>query len=1017
MSSLGFDRPSRSRSGTGERATPGRGRLAAVTCRVSAIFFALALALPASAQPVEGPIEGPIEGPVEGPAEGGIEGSGGESEELDPGDVLEQGDTGATGKVVDVDADGAPLDGVEVTILRNGTPIRRIRTLEDGRYQVRLPPGTYTFKFLLEFYAPLEVDGIQVRPGRIEYEDDIPMSLDTSSLGEAAVTNYRIDTNTEAAQTRIRENAAVSEDRVSQEQISRTGDGSAGSAARRVVATQIVGGKYLFVRGLGGRYTSVTLNGAPIPQLDINSPGVELDLLPSFMLSSISVVKTYSPNLPGSFGGGAAVLRTREFPEEFTYELSVGTSLNSETTFRDGFPASGSPTDIFGFDRSTRRRLPSELRDVELRTTTEGFEALQESFSDDFEVNQQRTAWAPITSLSFSIGDSLKLRGGRTFGYYVAAGWDLDRQRREGAVGAYAIDTREGEAPLQAQQDFRRLSFEQEARTAAIATASLGFDENNSLTLTSLVNQIGESYFGFDIGFTNRTGDPRDLRGRYQWTERKFWFNQLEGQHFLGDAEVNYQIFFSLAERDQPNTFDFFYETRLDGSGAFPPGPWPEGSDFFWPGQTATAGRRLFLRLSGTDVGGSTSLKYDYNQAGEYIFEVGSAMSISRRRFDFRNFRYSSVGEAPLARTPPEVLFLNENRADNWELTERTGREASFDSRDDLFAIYGQTSLQLHPRIRFFGGVRIEAFRQFLLPGTGDIPFPARQTSIVERYDLSYLPAGAVTIKVYDDSEDDGDQLGRMNLRMGYSQTVARPRGPELSRTLRPDFINNQLIAGEPNIRIATIQNLDIRWEWFLGGTDVIAASVFAKIFDAPIEFVIRDQNQTVSFQNVESARNVGFELEAKMGRGRLTEVLEGFQAGANFTYVNSRAVLPDDLALIATNAERPLQYQAPFLVNASLGYDPDGSDFGVYLFYLVSGAFITQVGNNPIPDTRRLPFHNLDLLVAWDIAEEWGLKFRVRNLLNDRYEEVFEFRGARACFRCNDPGVDVSLSITYRNR
>ncbi|MEM1416864.1 MAG: von Willebrand factor type A domain-containing protein [Myxococcota bacterium] len=166
-----------------------------------AVVLTLFGAARGAAQPVEGPIEAPFLArenavPVH-----------------DPGDVLEEGDTGLTGLVIDADADGATLGGVEVTVLRYGTVVRRVLTTLGGRYQIRLPPGVYELRFQLAFYRSGRIENVRVRAGRIEYLEELSLSLDTSSLGEAAVTNYRIDTNTEAAQTRIRGGS----DRVSQE--------------------------------------------------------------------------------------------------------------------------------------------------------------------------------------------------------------------------------------------------------------------------------------------------------------------------------------------------------------------------------------------------------------------------------------------------------------------------------------------------------------------------------------------------------------------------------------------------------------------------------------------------------------------------------------------------------------------------------------------------------------------------------------------------------------------------------
>ena len=98
------------------------------------------------------------------------------------------------------------------------------------------------------------------------------------------------------------------------EDLERTGDSSAAEALTRVTGLSIVEGRFIYVRGLGERYSSALLNGSPLPSPEPLQRVVPLDLFPSGILDSVTVQKTYSANYPGEFGGGVIDLQTVDAP-------------------------------------------------------------------------------------------------------------------------------------------------------------------------------------------------------------------------------------------------------------------------------------------------------------------------------------------------------------------------------------------------------------------------------------------------------------------------------------------------------------------------------------------------------------------------------------------------------------------------------------------------------------------------------------------------------------------------------
>ena len=104
--------------------------------------------------------------------------------------------------------------------------------------------------------------------------------------------------------------ASVSiQDAVSAELIRKAGASDASDALKLVVGASVNEGKYATVRGLSDRYTGTTLNGVRVPSADPRRRAVQVDLFPTGTIDSVTVTKTFQPDLQGDFTGGGVDLR------------------------------------------------------------------------------------------------------------------------------------------------------------------------------------------------------------------------------------------------------------------------------------------------------------------------------------------------------------------------------------------------------------------------------------------------------------------------------------------------------------------------------------------------------------------------------------------------------------------------------------------------------------------------------------------------------------------------------------
>lgn len=117
---------------------------------------------------------------------------------------------------------------------------------------------------------------------------------------------------------------------ISKEEFTKTGVSDAAGAVGKVAGANIVGGKFAVVRGLADRYVTTLFNGAAISSADPSRKAVQLDIFPTNAIQGIDIHKTYTPDLPGDFGGGTIRIQSLNLPDERIAEFKYKVSWNSK---------------------------------------------------------------------------------------------------------------------------------------------------------------------------------------------------------------------------------------------------------------------------------------------------------------------------------------------------------------------------------------------------------------------------------------------------------------------------------------------------------------------------------------------------------------------------------------------------------------------------------------------------------------------------------------------------------------
>ena len=855
------------------------------------------------------------------------------------------------GRVVDA-AQGSPVAGAQVELV--GTE-RRVVTALDGRYTLTgVPAGDAAVRVRMIGYTVKLVNGVRV-PAGAAAEQDVALTAAVVELDEIAVTSEAERGSVSRALDEQRTAVGIV-NAVSSEQIQKSPDSDAGQAVQRVSGVTVQDGKYVFVRGLGERYTTTSLNGARIPSPEPERKVVPLDLFPSGLLDAISASKTFTPDQWGDFSGAHVDLRTRDFPARRVFSFSSSVGLNSAATGRDVLRAPRTGSEWLG-QPGGARRLPASLTGV---TTTEG--------RSEAEINSMiasfRNAWAPLVgpgspngSMSVSLGGEDSPIGNQPIGYVGSFSYSAGQEVR--ADETRALITRAGDELLPFNQ-YSGSTGRTSVLMGGLLNLSTRFGAGTRISLNNSYSRSADNEANRLAGHNEEFDLPLIL-SRTTFTARSVRSNQLQGEHMLApDHLLDWSVTNSRVERTEPDRSDLRYVATVDpATGAYTPAEWFTGSfaatktfsDLTEDSWDAAANYRLFL---GSEPSG-------------IAFKLGAAFrtvdrDASSQPYDVRN-RDLTQQERTVA---PDQLF-NGGYANSGRLSLFVNQVGGrYTAEDRLAAGYAMVDVPVGSRLHLVGGARVERWQLDLTSFDRTLS----RDSSVGRRNVDLLPSLAFNYAL----------SPNQNLRLSVSQTLSRPEYREITDVQSFNPIDGTFLFGNPELQRALIQNADARWEWFPRAGEVLSVGVFAKKFNDPIErvFVFTTGSAALSYINAESAINYGVELEARKGLGMLSPRLDPFIVFANATLMHSR-ITPADASL--TSAERPMVGQAGYVVNGGLTYTT-GAWSGTVLYNVV-GRRIAEAGFQPYPDVFEEPRHLMDVSLQLPLVRDVSLRVDGRNLFD----------------------------------
>jgi len=260
------------------------------------------------------------------------------------------------------DATGEPLAFVNVIIAEE--PTIGTTTDFDGNFEINIAPGTYTVNCSFISFQDINITDVVVTEGEVNLFDNIRMMEETETLEEVVITATQVK-NTEAAILTIQRKSPNLLNGISSQTFRKIGDGNAAAAVKRVTGVSVEGGKYVYVRGLGDRYTKTMLNNMDIPGLDPDRNSLQIDIFPTNLIDNILVLKSSLAEMPADFTGGVVNIITKDFPDEKVFDISFGMDYNPGMHFNDNYLTyQGGDTDWLGFDDGTRDLPAAALENI-----------------------------------------------------------------------------------------------------------------------------------------------------------------------------------------------------------------------------------------------------------------------------------------------------------------------------------------------------------------------------------------------------------------------------------------------------------------------------------------------------------------------------------------------------------------------------------------------------------------------------------------------------------------------------
>lgn len=955
--------------------------------------------------------------------------------------VAADGETGSiTGRIVSAET-GAPVAGATVeldgSVTAGQTDLNGAFTLRD------VSAGGHALVVRGEGYRASRVDAVEVtaaKPARVEVALEAAPDDSFIELGELVISSTAAE-GSAMGLISVRQKAPAVSDAIGADDLARMAVGDAAEAMAKVTGASVLDGRYVLIRGLGDRYANTLLNGMNVPSADPDKRAVQMDQFPASVLDSIVTSKSFTPDQPGAFTGGSVNMRTKSFPEQYFASAGFAVKFDDQATGKSVLTIPGGGRDWLGRDDGTRA-LPAGIPGrIPSRSAAQNAARFQGDFGPAEELDRvsklfHNDAYFPGTkegglgyNLNLATGDRLQF-GDQLVGYVFSLSYDRATTHYDDGVQAkYSQGGSDPESPYFVNPGLIYTPKLDDLTFAADYAANpdvpggepaFGVTQtsedvlwslygqlaykpwlNHEITLRYLQNQAATDTVKRGVGEATRS-DAGRLFEVYDllYTERAMHSLQLSGESLfpeLGDLRVEWRAAVSKSSQEQPDyrSLSYFWDFNAQQ----------------YASAAGVGNDRFFRNLDedADEAGIDLSLPV-FIRSNPGTIKFGAVYQDGTRRYRERGFRWDPApNRIDLIQDFPNPVGIV-SRTDNSvtfgsTISELPNRLLNYDGEQSIWGAYGMADLVLSEKWRAIGGVRVEGTRIQVGPMAG--------TDAFERADIDQtdvLPAASLVYQLRKD----------MNVRLAWGRTLARPLYHELAGIRVQNKFLDKSRTGNPDLEMTSVDNFDLRWEWFRGGSELYAVGVFHKAFTNPIEVLDVSTLGTEMPQNLARAQVSGLEVEARFGLGFLGRAFESFTFGGNAAFIASEEDIPDAELQVIRNVypdakdTRRLFGQSPYTANADLTYAAHRLGTTATLAVNVTGKRLVLVTDSALPDIYEQPAPQLDFVLSQRLNARWRLKFSAKNLLAPDREKSLTHLGTAYAYDRHASSRTFSLGLSY---
>lgn len=872
-------------------------------------------------------------------------------------------------------------------VLVKGTNIS-VNTDVDGKYSLSVNPGNYTLIFSFLGYESVEA------PVAVKANETVVMNQALSSgsytLKDVVVQAAAVSKQKETALLLEQKNAVDIKQSIGAQELSRKG---VGDVAAAVVKTSGVskqeGSNNIYVRGLGDRYNSTSMNGLPIPSNDPKMKNIALDLFSTDIVEYISIDKSYGARMYGDFAGGNVDIVSKDYRGKGMFEISLGSKINTNA--------------IQNSDRFLLQQGPTKTGFVSYGVPQNALDGY------NFENSLNPTKESPF-------GGNFNLKAGKTFNIgeegklslFATGGFNNGYEFREGLtqnVNAQA-------APL---KSFHQVKTTYNTNTTGMFNANYRLNKNHKIGYNFLfVNsseQTRDTYLGTDRDYENDNAPADLLVQRGTFTQNTVFINQLLGSHKVTDKiDFDWGVSYNTVKGDMPDrTENKMYLYKDTGR-------------YNIAQRTNTDNSRYYQNLKEHETAANLAFIYKLGdkESGESKGKIAVGYNGKFKKRDFEaiqfNFPITTTGfNVNVTPNNLDSFFNQQNLGTYFNITSFAGMTPqTYGGDQDIHAGFANLEYKWSEKFSGIIGFRYEKVSQTVfwrtqLDAVGG-------TNTFDRNE--FLPSLALKYELNE----------KQNLRLAASKTYTLPQFKERALFLYQDVMDSTI--GNPYLYPSQNYNLDLKWEMFPKSDELFSVTAFGKYILDPInEVVIASASNDISWVNIgDQGYAYGVELEARKNlfeiEGEYTNKLSfGFNASLMKTYqdidkLKVQRETQNKMSINLTDSSSGFTGASDLILNADLSYTKNfRNDSGIMatIAYNYYSDKLYAIGAEEKGNLVDKAMGSLDLVFKSKLTKSFGIDFGARNLLNPEFKRVQENKSGDVLVFNYKKGLTFGLGMNYQ--